>query len=335
MTESSYFHALGEKKMYSEFGYEKYEVIASYSAVRKTCELCAEMDGKIFLTRDFEPGLNANPFHPNCHCTTVPYFDDFNEGEERFARGEDGKGYYVPSDMKYNEWKERFVEGVGENRMSSRTNDWTGAEPIKHTSTELEELNEYAINKGIKLYTRKPFDGDIGLFKAQIDMVANLRNEFKITEPIQVGWKRMSSQDFGETSSNHQEIWLNELALRNREVTEKNLRADNVLAPDIAEGIAAHEMGHIIASKIRNGKSGLDIYKETVYNVSGKVVSNDGALSMLAEFVSIYSTEVSYSKNDSVNHYMEIIPEMLSIEKTSPTKYSSEFARLLKEACGL
>ena len=107
------------------------------------------------------------------------------------------------------------------------------------------------------------------------------------------------------------------------------------MAPDIAEGIAAHEMGHIIASKIRNGKSGLDIYKETVYNVSGKVVSNDGALSMLAEFVSIYSTEVSYSKNDSVNHYMEIIPEMLSIEKTSPTKYSSEFARLLKEACGL
>lgn len=111
MTESSYFHALGEKKMYSEFGYEKYEVIASHSAVRKTCELCAEMDGKIFLTRDFEPGLNANPFHPNCHCTTVPYFDDFNEGEERFARDEDGKGYYVPSDMKYSEWKERFVDG--------------------------------------------------------------------------------------------------------------------------------------------------------------------------------------------------------------------------------
>lgn len=97
--------------MYTEFGYEKYEVIASHSAVRKTCELCAEMDGKIFLTRDFEPGLNANPFHPNCHCTTVPYFDNFNEGEERFARDEDGKGYYVPSDMKYNEWKEKFVDG--------------------------------------------------------------------------------------------------------------------------------------------------------------------------------------------------------------------------------
>lgn len=61
------------------------------------------MDGKIFLTRDFEPGLNANPFHPNCHCTTVPYFDDFNEGEERFARGKDGKGYYVPSDIRYSE----------------------------------------------------------------------------------------------------------------------------------------------------------------------------------------------------------------------------------------
>lgn len=145
----------------------------------------------------------------------------------------------------------------------------------------------------------------------------------------------MDDIDYGETTSNHQEIWINENALMNRTITENNLRSDNTLATNFAEGIAAHEMGHVISSKIRNGKTGLDIYKETVYNVSGNVVSDDEALSMLAEYVSIYSTEVSYSKNGSVKHYMEIIPEMLSIEKTSPTKYSSEFARLLKEACGL
>lgn len=33
--------------------------------------------------------------------------------------------------------------------------------------------------------------------------------------------------------------------------------------------------------------------------------------------------------------YNEIIPEILSIEKTNPTKYSTEFVKLLKEACGL
>ena len=110
MTENSYFHALGEQEMYSEFGFDKYEVVAAFDASRKTCELCADMDGKVFLTKDFAPGLNANPFHPNCHCTTIPYFDD-DEDEVRFTRLADGKGAEVPSDMRYEEWKREFVTG--------------------------------------------------------------------------------------------------------------------------------------------------------------------------------------------------------------------------------
>ncbi len=92
-------------------------------------------------------------------------------------------------------------------------NTWTGAEPAKHTSAELAELNQYAADKGIKLYTRKPFDGDAELLKSQIDTVADLREEFKIKEPLQLGWKRMDPDDFGETSSNHQQIWINELCI--------------------------------------------------------------------------------------------------------------------------
>jgi hypothetical protein len=55
-------------------------------------------------------GVNAPPFHPNCRCTTIPYFDDeFTEGEERAARNlETGKTEYVES-MTYEEWKEKFV----------------------------------------------------------------------------------------------------------------------------------------------------------------------------------------------------------------------------------
>jgi hypothetical protein len=43
-----------------------------------------------------------------CRTTTVPYFED--TAGERAARGEDGKTYYVPSDMKYPEWKEKYVD---------------------------------------------------------------------------------------------------------------------------------------------------------------------------------------------------------------------------------
>lgn len=43
----------------------------------------------------------------------MPYFDDeWSHDGQRAARGsDDGKAYYVPEDMTYPEWKERFVEG--------------------------------------------------------------------------------------------------------------------------------------------------------------------------------------------------------------------------------
>ena len=54
-----------------------------------------------------------------CRCTTAPYFAD---GGERIARGEDGETYYMPDDMKYKEWKERFVDG-GNNMSLDKPND--------------------------------------------------------------------------------------------------------------------------------------------------------------------------------------------------------------------
>lgn len=246
------------------------------------------------------------------------------------------KSYCDSNGLKYRSDRVRTYGSVkpSPKHMSNVGNTWTGAEPAKHTSAELAELNQYAVDKGIKLYTRKPFDGDAELLKSQIDTVADLREEFKIKEPLQLGWKRMDPDDFGETSPNHQQIWINELALRNRGVTEKNLSVDNYLAANTAEGIAAHEMGHVISGKIRNGKSGLDIYKETVYNVSGKRISDDEALMLLKHHVSEYSIFSTEGKNGMLR-YNEIIPEILSIEKTNPTKYSTEFVKLLKEACGL
>ena len=246
------------------------------------------------------------------------------------------KSYCDSNGLKYRSDRVKTYGSVkpSPKRMSNVGNTWAGAEPTKHTATELAELNQYAADKGIKLYTRKPFDGDAELLKSQIDTVADLREEFKIKEPLQLGWKRMDPDDFGETSSNHQQIWINELALRNRGVTEKNLSVDNYLAANTAEGIAAHEMGHVISGKIRNGKSGLDIYKETVYNVSGKRISDDEAIQLLLTKVSVYSAYPTMKSNGTVV-YGEVISEMLSVNYTSPNKYSSEFVRLLKEACGL
>ena len=74
--------------------------------------ICREMYGKHFLMKYFQPGVTAPPFHVWCRSCTCPYFDDeFTENETRAARGEDGKTYQVPADMKYPEWKKAFVDG--------------------------------------------------------------------------------------------------------------------------------------------------------------------------------------------------------------------------------
>lgn len=319
-TESSHIHNVAELDAYRECGFEEYEFMASLS--ERTCEVCGRLDGKRFKLSDKQYGVNFPPLHPNCRCTTIAFDPDDNLDDLKAG------------EMEYEEWKREFVDSVGDKCMSAYANDWTGAKPVTHTAEELEMLKEYANENGVKLYQRKPFNGDIELLKGQIGTISNLRKEFKLTSPIQIGWKRMSFDDFAETSSNGQEIWINELALMSREVTEANLCADNYLAACTAEGIAAHEMGHIIASKIKTGKTGLDIYKQAVYNVSGEILTDEEALKLLYEKVSHYSTEFWTDKNGNLR-YIEIIPEVISIEITNPTKYSSEFLRLLREECGL
>ena len=68
------------------------------------------MDGKVFNTNEWEVGVTVPPFHVFCRGTTIPYFDDdFGLEGKRAAKDKDGKTYYVPADMSYKEWKEKFV----------------------------------------------------------------------------------------------------------------------------------------------------------------------------------------------------------------------------------
>lgn len=133
MTESAFFASAAQKDAYIELGIEQFEIVATLDS--KTSAICQELDGKVFDTKDYEPGVTANPFHPSCRSTTAPYFDDEWNVGERAARGEDGKTYYVPDSMKYRDWKETFVDGgakdglkvVGKNDIIKNigdTKDW-------------------------------------------------------------------------------------------------------------------------------------------------------------------------------------------------------------------
>ena len=123
MTESAAFANKARQDCMKELDVEQFEVVETLDS--HTCETCGGMDGKHFPMSEFEVGVTAPPFHPNCRGCTCPYFDDeFDSVGERAARGEDGKTYYVPADMTYENWKESFINGnVNSDVIQSTTPD--------------------------------------------------------------------------------------------------------------------------------------------------------------------------------------------------------------------
>ena len=109
MTESAYFSSLGRQQCFKDLDVEKYEIVATLDG--RTSETCRHLDGKVFDMKDFKAGVTAPPFHVRCRTTTAPYFaDDYHIGQ-RVGRDEEGKRYYVPGDMKYEDWKAVYIDG--------------------------------------------------------------------------------------------------------------------------------------------------------------------------------------------------------------------------------
>lgn len=132
MTEMAAISSAAQKDCFKELDVEQFEIVATLDS--RTSEICQEMDGKHFKMSEWEVGVTAPPFHVWCRTVTVPYFEeDYGLVGERAARGEDGKTYYVPADMTYDEWKKSFVDG-----------DKTGLQPVK-TSIDKRENSNYNI----------------------------------------------------------------------------------------------------------------------------------------------------------------------------------------------
>ncbi len=148
MTESAAISSAATKECYRDLDVEQFEVLATLDS--RTSEICRQMDGKITPVSDYKIGVTAPPFHPFCRSTTVPYFnDEFTDGEKRAARGEDGKTYYVPANMKYEEWYDKFVEKGSDNDIIKLKDEEQYA-LNKYLSFEAYNINE-KLRSGIQL----------------------------------------------------------------------------------------------------------------------------------------------------------------------------------------
>ena len=117
-TESAAYSSKARLKSFQDLGVEKYEIVATLD--NRTSDICQDMDGKVFDLKDYEVGVTANPFHVRCRTTTAPYFDDM-EGERAAGNETTGETEYVPANMKYSEWKEKFLSNKSEKVLQNDT----------------------------------------------------------------------------------------------------------------------------------------------------------------------------------------------------------------------
>ena len=330
MTEQAYFHSAAQKDAFNDLDVEEFEIVATIDS--HTSEICQEMDLKHFPMSQYEPGVTAPPFHVFCRSVTAPYFED-NFGGERAARDEDGNTYYIPDNMTYKDWKKAMVDNNVDKMSSSNSSiDLRFAKPIHHSAEELKELESYAKERGFKIYHINKFDGDSEILKEQIDVMFDLKKEYNYKNKLTITFGDFDAADLARTKRNSKVIEFNRCALRNRNLTNAFLNADNRLSSTDIKGIGAHEMGHKLYE--RYGNIGLDISKKVYYNVYGEIPSNQTILKYLFKNVSQYSVarDEDEFKPFKAKHLREIIPEMLGKHLTNPDEFTNEFVKFLKGA---
>ena len=137
MTESAYFSSLAQKDCFNDLDVEEYEIVATLDS--RTSSTCQEQDGKVYKMNDYQPGVTAPPFHNYCRSTTVPYFnDDYDIKDTRAARDEKGNTYYVPDNLKYKDWYDKYV--VDGEELKNQTKDVKIKEEPKYNSFSYDKI---------------------------------------------------------------------------------------------------------------------------------------------------------------------------------------------------
>ncbi len=167
--------------------------------------------------------------------------------------------------------------------------------------------------------------------KEQIDIISSIAKEYNIKGKITVKFSNeMSDDDFAQTVKHT--IEFNTKALRSRQITNTILNSDNYLSSADVNGIAIHEMGHIISKQY--GEKGLELARKAYYNIYKEETDISNLLIYLEKNISEYSIDIDEQRRKrpfKSKYCKEVLPEIMAKHSTDPDKFTEEFVRLLKE----
>ena len=135
-TESAFFHNQMELLSYEDAEITKYKFVAVLD--KRTSHICQQHDNKVYNTAEAVTGVNYPPLHPWCRSTTIAHDEDidYSKLERRARNPETGKVEYVPADMSYKEWYDKYVakdKGKSYNQGVDRNKDPNKRRPLNIT----------------------------------------------------------------------------------------------------------------------------------------------------------------------------------------------------------
>lgn len=270
------------------------------------CEACESLEGtEIEMDGQFSATIGVRvkrtlttalpPMHPRCKCAVM--YESTGE-------------YMTP--------REDFNPESGEDMMASvKPNDWSDTYPRDVSKEEKKELIEYAKQNGVNAIDFSKFDGDKELMKSQIDTLSRLTKEFPVGKTVSITVGKLSGEDFGETRN--RTVILNSVALRDANVTRRNILLDGQFASINAQDTVAHEYGHVFANTLNI--KGLDIARQGYYNAYKENISDE----KLREFLFDNLSEYSIKRKGT-----EIIPELFAKHNSNADAFTSACMELLK-----
>lgn len=100
---TEYSHILNQSTLdgYKECGIKQYQILTTLDSRR--CDDCEMFEGKLVEIKKALEGVNIPPFHPNCRCTTIPYFEK-DEIDEMSDEELSNIGFVT-----YDDWKNGLV----------------------------------------------------------------------------------------------------------------------------------------------------------------------------------------------------------------------------------
>ena len=141
-TESAYIVGQLEIESYKECGIEEYIFVATLDL--KTSTICRNMDKMRIRLEDALVGTNYPPMHPFCRSTTIAYISEevLKTMKARARDPETGENIFVPANMTWSEWYNRYVKG----KKAAKTVE----KKIKGESADKKQYKSYKEVLGIK-----------------------------------------------------------------------------------------------------------------------------------------------------------------------------------------